>query len=88
LGHVPTATNSDYTFNWTTPDIKALKPYAVLQEQYRGLDPGRGVIVYCHSARRGSFGYFVLRFMGFEDVMLYESSWMEWGNKHYFGSLP
>jgi len=84
LGHVPTATNSDYTLNWTTPDIKALKPYAVLQEHYRGLDPGRAVILYCHSARRGSFGYFVLRLMGFEDVMLYEPSWMEWGNKRYF----
>ena len=84
LGHVPTATNSDYTLNWTTPDIKALKPYAVLQERYRGLDPGRAVIPYCHSARRGSFGYFVLRLMGFEDVMLYEPSWMEWGNTRYF----
>jgi thiosulfate/3-mercaptopyruvate sulfurtransferase len=84
LGHVPTATNSDYTLNWTDPDIKALKPYAVLQEHYRGLDPGKAVILYCHSARRGSFGYFVLRLMGFEDVMLYEPSWMEWGNKRYF----
>jgi thiosulfate/3-mercaptopyruvate sulfurtransferase len=22
--------------------------------------------------------------MGFEDVMLYEASWMEWGNKRYY----
>jgi thiosulfate/3-mercaptopyruvate sulfurtransferase len=84
LGHVPTATNIDYTLNWTTPDIKAVKPYAALQGLYRGLDPGRAVITYCHSARRGSFGYFVLRLMGFEDVMLYEPSWMEWGNKRYY----
>ena len=84
LGHIPTAFNFDYTLNWTTPDSKAIKPYAVLQERYRGLDPGRAVITYCHSARRGSFGYFVLRLMGFEDVMLYEPSWMEWGNKRYY----
>jgi thiosulfate/3-mercaptopyruvate sulfurtransferase len=84
LGHVPTAYNIDYTLNWTTPDIKAVKPYAALQGLYRGLDPGRAVITYCHSARRGSFGYFVLRIMGFEDVMLYEPSWMEWGNKRYY----
>jgi thiosulfate/3-mercaptopyruvate sulfurtransferase len=84
LGHVPTAYNIDYTLNWTTADIKAVKPYAALRELYRGLDPGRAVIAYCHSARRGSFGYFVLRLMGFEDVMLYEPSWMEWGNKRYF----
>ncbi|MEE4607861.1 MAG: rhodanese-like domain-containing protein [Desulfobacteraceae bacterium] len=84
LGHIPSATNNDYTLNWTTPDIKALKPHSVLQGLYRGLDPDRAVILYCHSARRGSFGYFVLRLMGFEDVMLYEPSWMEWGNKRYY----
>jgi thiosulfate/3-mercaptopyruvate sulfurtransferase len=84
LGHVPTATNSDYTLNWTTPDSKAIKPYAALRELYRGLDSGRAVITYCHSGRRGSFGYFMLRLMGFEDVMLYELSWMEWGNKRYY----
>ena len=84
LGHVPTAINSDYTLNWTTPDSKAIKPYTALQKLYRGLDPGRAVITYCHSARRGSFGYFVLRLMGFEDVTLYEPSWMEWGNKRYY----
>jgi thiosulfate/3-mercaptopyruvate sulfurtransferase len=83
-GHVPTATNIDYTLNWNTPDIKAVKPYAALRELYGGLDPGRAVIIYCHSARRGSFGYLVLRLMGVEDVMLYEPSWMEWGNKRYY----
>ncbi len=84
LGHVPTAYNNDYTRNWTTLDSKAFKPYAELQELYRGLDPGKAVITYCHAGRRGSFGYFVLRLMGFTDVRLYELSWMEWGNKRLF----
>lgn len=84
LGHVPTAFNIDYTLNWTTPEIKAVKPYAELRELYRGLDAGKAVITYCHSARRGSFAYFMLRLMGFEDVMLYEPSWMEWGNPRYY----
>lgn len=84
LGHIPTAYNIDYTRNWTTPGSKAFKPYAELQELYRGLDPGKAIITYCHSGRRGSFGYFVLRLMGFTDVRLYELSWMEWGNKRLF----
>jgi len=84
LGHVPSATNSDYTLNWTTPESKAIKPYGALQKLYSGFDPGRAVITYCQSGRRGSFGYFILRLMGFEDVMLYEPSWMEWGNKRYY----
>jgi len=84
LGHVPTAYNINYTLNWTSANAKGIKPYRELQQLYRGLDPDKAVIAYCHSARRGSFGYFVLRLMGFEDVMLYEASWMEWGNKSYY----
>jgi thiosulfate/3-mercaptopyruvate sulfurtransferase len=84
LGHVPSAYNSDYTLNWTNPESKAIKPYGALQKLYSGFDPGKAVITYCQSGRRGSFGYFILRLMGFEDVMLYEPSWMEWGNKRYY----
>lgn len=84
LGHVPTAYNIDYILNWVSADTKRIKPYGELQQLYRGLDPDKAVIAYCHSARRGSFGYYVLRLMGFEDVMLYEASWMEWGNKKYY----
>jgi thiosulfate/3-mercaptopyruvate sulfurtransferase len=84
LGHVPTAYNINYVLNWVDTDTKAMKSYTELLQLYRGLDPDRAVITYCHSARRGAFGYFVLRLMGIEDVMLYEPSWMEWGNKRYY----
>jgi thiosulfate/3-mercaptopyruvate sulfurtransferase len=84
LGHVPSAYNSDYTLNWTGPESKEIKPYGDLQKLYSGFDPGKAVITYCQSGRRGSFGYFILRLMGYEDVMLYEPSWMEWGNKRYY----
>ncbi len=84
LGHIPTAYNLDYARNWVGSETKEIKPYGELQRLYRGLDPDRAVITYCHSARRGSFGYFILRLMGFSDVMLYEPSWMEWGNKQFY----
>jgi thiosulfate/3-mercaptopyruvate sulfurtransferase len=84
LGHVPTAYNIDYVLNWVDTDTKTMKSYEDLLKLYRGLDPDRAVITYCHSARRGAFGYFVLRLMGLEDVMLYEPSWMEWGNRRYY----
>lgn len=84
LGHIPTAVNVDYTLNWSDPETKAFKSITELRELYRGLEPTAAVITYCHSARRGSFGYFVLRLMGFEDVMLYEPSWFEWGNPDLF----
>ncbi len=84
LGHMPSAYNVDYTLNWADPDTKNLKSYAELQQLYRGLDPNRAVVTYCHSGRRSSFSYFILRLMGFDDVMIYEPSWNEWGNGKYF----
>lgn len=84
LGHIPTAFNVDYRTQWADPATKALKTYAALQDLYRGLDPARTVIPYCHSGRRASFAYFVLRLMGFEDVAMYEASWFEWGNPRTF----
>jgi thiosulfate/3-mercaptopyruvate sulfurtransferase len=84
LGHVPTAVNVDYRLNWADSNTKALKGYAELQDLYRGLDPSKAVILYCHSARRSSFTYFVLRLMGVEDVRLYDRSWFEWGNERSY----
>lgn len=84
LGHVPTAYNVDYRQNWVDGKNKAVKPYADLQALYAGLDPNRSVVTYCHSGRRGSFSYFILRLMGFENLSLYDSSWYEWGNNRLF----
>lgn len=83
-GHIPTAVNVDYTSNWTDEESKKIKSYTELQELYRGLDPDRAVIPYCHSARRASFTYFILRLMGFSDVRLYSRSWNEWGQPELF----
>lgn len=64
---------------WADPEIKDIKFYPELRELYKGLDPSKGVIVYCDSGRRSSFSYFILRLMGFENVYTYEASWKEWG---------
>jgi len=84
LGHIPTAVNINYVAAWTDPDRKAVTSYPALQDLYRGIDPSKGVIVYCNSGRRSSFSYFILRLMGFEQVYTYEASWKEWGNPDKF----
>lgn len=78
-GHMPGAMNVDYTLNWADPKSKMIKPYAQLRRLYQELDPTKAVIAYCHSGRRSSFSYFILRLMGFEDVILYDHSWQGWG---------
>lgn len=84
LGHIPTAVNINYQAAWTDPETKRLKSYASLRTLYRGLDSAKGVIVYCNSGRRSAFSYFVLRLMGFGNVLTYEPSWKEWGNPDNF----
>jgi thiosulfate/3-mercaptopyruvate sulfurtransferase len=84
LGHIPGAYNIDYKRNWVDAERKLVKPYAELQRMYAGLDPNRAVVAYCHSGRRSSHTYFVLRLMGFSDVRLYDYSWNEWGHKSLF----
>ena len=83
-GHIPGAVNINYEDNWVDPESKDIKGYAELADMYRGLSPTRGVITYCHSARRGSFSYFILRLLGFEDVMLYDNSWFGWGRQDLY----
>jgi len=83
-GHIPGAVNINYKLNWTDKDTKGIKSYAELAELYRGLDPDIGVIAYCHSARRSSFTYYILRLMGFKDVMVYDKSWYSWGRPEEF----
>jgi thiosulfate/3-mercaptopyruvate sulfurtransferase len=84
LGHIPTAVNIDYTQNWGDTETKRIKSYADLQTLYRGLDPEKGVIVYCNSGRRSSFSYYVLRLMGIDNVATYEPSWKQWGKPSNF----
>ena len=78
-GHVPGAVNIPDAANWVDEKAKDIRSYAQLQDLYRGLDPNKPIVTYCHSGRRASFGYFILRLMGFADVRLYERSWNEWG---------
>ncbi len=84
LGHIPTAVNINYQDAWSDPETKGIKSYPELRELYKGLDPSKGVILYCDSGRRSSFSYFVLRLMGFKNVYTYEASWQEWGNPDRF----
>jgi len=84
LGHIPTSVNVDYTENWRDAETKQIKIYSTLQSLYRGLDPQKGVIVYCNSGRRSSFSYYVLRLMGIDNVYTYEPSWKQWGKPANF----
>jgi thiosulfate/3-mercaptopyruvate sulfurtransferase len=84
LGHVPGAYNVNYEDNWVDTQQKLVKAFPELQRLYAGLDPRKAVVIYCHSGRRSSHTYFILRLIGFSDVRLYDYSWNEWGKKSLY----
>ena len=93
-GHIPGAVNIPYESNWldsdtprklqrrqvTNRDGMALKPRAALEQLYAGLDRNKEIVIYCHSGSRSSVTLSVLQELGFENVRLYDSSWLVYGN--------
>jgi thiosulfate/3-mercaptopyruvate sulfurtransferase len=58
----------------------SLKPRAELQSLYAALDPNKETIVYCQSGIRASETATVLKDLGFNNVKVYDSSWLGYGN--------
>jgi len=80
-GHIPGAVNIEWTqhlrSDWT------LKPADELRRMYaaRGVTPEKTVITYCQTHHRSAHAYFVLRLLGYPNVLGYDRSWAEWGNR-------
>jgi thiosulfate/3-mercaptopyruvate sulfurtransferase len=89
-GHIPGAINIPYEQNWVDPDTQlklalgrardnsgmALKPREALARLYAGLDPRKETVVYCQSGVRAAQTAAVLESLGFENVRVYDSSWL------------
>ncbi len=94
-GRIKGAINIPYEENWLDPDTPlklamrradsrdgmALKPHAELQALYAKLDPRKETIVYCQSGVRAAQTATVLRELGFQDVKVYDSSWLGYAGR-------
>ncbi|MCC6167491.1 MAG: SMP-30/gluconolactonase/LRE family protein [Caldilineaceae bacterium] len=79
-GHIPTALNLFAGDNLNPADQTLLAAGELAQLwQQTGLQPGQPVITYCGAGYAGALNLFVLYQLGYEDVRLYDASWMEWG---------
>ena len=56
------------------PTLKAAEDIARLY----GLDALKTVVTYCNSGVQATHGYFVLRYLGYDDVRMYDGSFSEW----------
>ena len=79
-GHIPAARNLPAPAN-IDPATRTLLPPDELARLWRrvDLDPHKRAITYCGAGVYGAFDLFVLYVMGYENVGLYDGSWMEWG---------
>ena len=93
-GHIPGAVNIAYQSNWIDPDTPGklarrkvknkdgmnLKPRDELEAMYAGLDKDKETIVYCQSGSRASVVAVVMRDLGFNNIRMYDTSWLGYGN--------
>lgn len=81
-GHIPGAINLEWA-SQVNPDgtFKSITELRGLYEQL-GVRPDQQVFTYCQTGVRAAHSWFVLtQLLGFENVVNYDGSWEEWGNR-------
>ena len=81
-GHIPGAVNLDWQLNLAEDSGGLFLPQQELREMYDSigaLDAGECVTL-CQTGVRAAHTYFVLRNLGYDNVRMYDGSWVEWGN--------
>ncbi|NDJ60683.1 MAG: sulfurtransferase [Chloroflexi bacterium] len=77
------AIESDWVAQLEDDDVEIFLPPDEIQTLLaeRDITPDKTAIIYCQTFWRGAHVYFLLRLMGYEDVVGYDGSWVEWGNR-------
>jgi len=81
-GHIPGAVNLEWTAAVNADGT--FKPVEELQKLYTaiGVDPNDQVYTYCQTGVRAAHTWFVLtQLLGYDQVVNYDGSWEEWGNR-------
>jgi thiosulfate/3-mercaptopyruvate sulfurtransferase len=78
-GHIPSAKSVPAPANLDPTNHLLLPPekLAALYQQ-AGVTPDKAIITYCGGGYYGAFSAFVLYQLGYENVRLYDGSWIEW----------
>lgn len=78
-GHIPGARNVFWSGALASGDVPVLRPVAEIERMYAsaGTAGGSTVVTYCNSGVQAAYGYFTLKYLGF-NVRLYDGSFSEW----------
>lgn len=80
-GRIPGAVLCDYA-DFLTED-KTVKSSEAVREilSERGITPDKTIVLYCQTSTRVSLPYLALTELGYDDVVVYDASWHEYGNR-------
>jgi thiosulfate/3-mercaptopyruvate sulfurtransferase len=80
-GHIPGAillNSEDFLDNKTHKTIDAEEARQRIEAE---IPKDKTVVIYCQSGTRCSHKELILKDLGYKNVVLYDSSWQEWGNR-------
>jgi thiosulfate/3-mercaptopyruvate sulfurtransferase len=80
-GHIKGAKHLDWSQTLRNPRDVRLKELDTLRGMYNNIgvsDPSQEIIVYCETGHRASQSWVLLRYIGFENVRLFDGSISEW----------
>lgn len=77
-GKIPGSINIFFTTNnFPNGEFQTIRNIQLLYLA-KGISPDTKIIIYCHSAMRSANTYVALKNAGFEDVRIYDGSWLEY----------
>jgi thiosulfate/3-mercaptopyruvate sulfurtransferase len=79
-GRIPGSQSLFWVNTLQSREMPVLKPVAEISKMFTaaGAQPGKKIVTYCHSGVQASFDYFLARYLGYDDVQMYDGSWSEW----------
>jgi len=78
-GHIPGALNIKVQKNYDENEYKML-PINEFETLYKEVPMKERVISYCQTGTRAAYTYLVLRQLGYENVAVYDDSWIVYGS--------
>ena len=79
-GHLPGARHLFWEDHLADGELPVLAPADELRRHFAaiGVEPGDPVVTYCRTGGKASHTYFVLRYLGHDDVSMYDGSFIQW----------
>jgi thiosulfate/3-mercaptopyruvate sulfurtransferase len=83
-GHIPGARNLFWRTLLASDQDPQLRSHDVLRGLFEGAgaEMGKTIVTYCRTGVQASFDYYVARYLGYDDVKMYDGSFIDWSRRN------